>query len=364
MSVNLVEQDIFTEKEPDTLNPDERKGKLEDENSLGRDVRFYPPLYMQRYSYTANILEKHNVEWVVDFGCSECGIVRFYREVPTLRKVQLVDIDRETLEFHKNCIKPHASDYIFKRKNPLSIEIYEGSAVNLDQRVTGCDAVSMVEFIEHLVPDILVKVEDAVFGRLHPFLVIVTTPNFEFNTLFPGKLRFRHFDHKFEWTRKEFQKWCQDVCDKYRYSVEFSGIGDPPEESQQLGYCSQAAIFTSSSQSKPTVDSDGNCYCLVAQSIFPHRDKELLLSPEEILKLEVTFTINLLKQSYPDKYSDQEQDEEQMEISIKQLMLFSKISKLVNADRLSHHIIHMDYPWDEDVTYRIWGKGQVHWTLK
>lgn len=64
MSVNLVEQDIFTEKEPDTLNPDERKGKLEDENSLGRDVRFYPPLYMQRYSYTANILEKHNVEWV------------------------------------------------------------------------------------------------------------------------------------------------------------------------------------------------------------------------------------------------------------------------------------------------------------
>jgi hypothetical protein len=53
-----------TEEEPDMLNLDERKGKLEDENSLGRDVKFYPPLFMQRYSYAANILEKHNVKWV------------------------------------------------------------------------------------------------------------------------------------------------------------------------------------------------------------------------------------------------------------------------------------------------------------
>jgi hypothetical protein len=71
--------------------------------------------------------------------------VRFYREVPTLQRIQLVDLDRETLDFHKHCIKPYASDYIFKRNHPLSIEIFEGSAVDLDQRVTGCDAVSMVE---------------------------------------------------------------------------------------------------------------------------------------------------------------------------------------------------------------------------
>lgn len=82
---------------------------------------------------------------VADLGCSECGIVRFYREVPSLHKIQLVDIDRPMLEFNINLIKPRPSDYIFKRENPLSIEIYEGSATDLDQRIIGCDAVSMVE---------------------------------------------------------------------------------------------------------------------------------------------------------------------------------------------------------------------------
>lgn len=36
--------------------------KLEDEN-IG-NIRFYPPLFMQRYSFTAKVLEKHDVKWV------------------------------------------------------------------------------------------------------------------------------------------------------------------------------------------------------------------------------------------------------------------------------------------------------------
>lgn len=36
--------------------------KLEDEN-IG-SIRFYPPLFMQRYSFTAKVLEKHDVKWV------------------------------------------------------------------------------------------------------------------------------------------------------------------------------------------------------------------------------------------------------------------------------------------------------------
>lgn len=35
----------------------------------------------------------------------------------------------------------------------------------------------------------------------------MTTPNYEFNQLFPGSRKFRHYDHKFEWTRQEFQTW-------------------------------------------------------------------------------------------------------------------------------------------------------------
>jgi hypothetical protein len=46
-----------------------------------------------------------------------------------------------------------------------------------------------------------------IFGYLQPKVVVVTTPNCEFNVLFPDLKRFRHYDHKFEWTREEFQSW-------------------------------------------------------------------------------------------------------------------------------------------------------------
>ena len=46
-----------------------------------------------------------------------------------------------------------------------------------------------------------------VFGMINPLVVIVTTPNAEFNVLFPNFTGFRHPDHKFEWTRAQFQDW-------------------------------------------------------------------------------------------------------------------------------------------------------------
>lgn len=61
--------------------------------------------------------------------------------------------------------------------------------------------------IEHLVPDVLSLMPEAVFGQLSPKVVIVTTPNVEFNVLFPDLKGFRHYDHKFEWTRAEFEEW-------------------------------------------------------------------------------------------------------------------------------------------------------------
>ena len=61
--------------------------------------------------------------------------------------------------------------------------------------------------IEHLEADTLKKLPRALFGQLQPSLIIITTPNSEFNEVFPDLEGFRHIDHKFEWTRKEFQNW-------------------------------------------------------------------------------------------------------------------------------------------------------------
>jgi hypothetical protein len=73
--------------------------------------------------------------------------------------------------------------------------------------------------------------------------VIVTTPNRDYNAKFAnladGKLR--HADHRFEWTRAEFQDWCTQVAERFAYQVSLQPIGafDP-----ELGSVTQMGVFS------------------------------------------------------------------------------------------------------------------------
>ena len=61
-----------------------------------------------------------------------------------------------------------------------------------------------------------------------PQTVVVTTPNREYNVKFlslpAGRLR--HKDHRFEWTRQEFQEWASRVAQTYGYRVRVQAIGE------------------------------------------------------------------------------------------------------------------------------------------
>lgn len=61
--------------------------------------------------------------------------------------------------------------------------------------------------IEHLYPDTLEAIPYNIFEFIKPCVVVFTTPNADFNVLFPPRSTFRHDDHKFEWTRQQFQDW-------------------------------------------------------------------------------------------------------------------------------------------------------------
>lgn len=61
--------------------------------------------------------------------------------------------------------------------------------------------------VEHLYPEPLTNLPYNIFGFIRPKVAIVTTPNADFNVLFGKMSGFRHWDHKFEWTRQEFQDW-------------------------------------------------------------------------------------------------------------------------------------------------------------
>jgi hypothetical protein len=100
-----------------------------------------------------------------------------------------------------------------------------------------------VEVIEHLDPDRLPALEKVVFEAAAPKTVIVTTPNREHNALFPNLPpgKFRHPDHRFEWTRAEFRAWVDDIASRYGYVSRLAGIGSDHETH---GPPTQMAVFT------------------------------------------------------------------------------------------------------------------------
>jgi hypothetical protein len=73
-------------------------------------------------------------------------------------------------------------------------------------------------------------------------MVVLSTPNVEYNVRFEnlpaGKLR--HRDHRFEWTRGEFQAWAQSICARFGYEVRFLPIGT---EDAALGAPTQMGVF-------------------------------------------------------------------------------------------------------------------------
>ncbi len=52
--------------------------------------------------------------------------------------------------------------------------------------------------------------------------------------------KFRHPDHRFEWSRQEFQEWAQKLAERFGYSVRFLPVG--PEHSD-YGPPTQMAVF-------------------------------------------------------------------------------------------------------------------------
>ena len=81
------------------------------------------------------------------------------------------------------------------------------------------------------------------FGDAAPRAVIVTTPNADYNVLFPALPagQFRHEDHRFEWSRAEFAAWCERVASQYGYRVRVEPLG---EVDDSHGAPSQMGVFT------------------------------------------------------------------------------------------------------------------------
>jgi len=128
-------------------------------------------------------------------------------------------------------------------KQKERLKLMHGSLMYRDKRLAGYDAATVVEVIEHLDAPRLAAFERVLFEAARPMTVIVTTPNAEYNVKFdtlPAG-QFRHKDHRFEWTREQFQQWSGRMSERFGYGVRFLPIG---EEDSQVGAPTQMGVFS------------------------------------------------------------------------------------------------------------------------
>jgi 3' terminal RNA ribose 2'-O-methyltransferase Hen1 len=168
----------------------------------------------RRMTKVAELIGALGAKSVVDLGCGEGRLLSRLLDVKTLGRIVGMDVSLRSLE--------HASARLrFDRMAPRQrarIELLHGSLVYRDDRLKGFDAATVIEVIEHLDPHRLAALERVLFEAARPTFIIVTTPNREYNVMFAGLPagRFRHGDHRFEWTREEFRAWCTRQCERFR----------------------------------------------------------------------------------------------------------------------------------------------------
>jgi 3' terminal RNA ribose 2'-O-methyltransferase Hen1 len=189
----------------------------------------------QRLGAVLAALKNSGAKRVLDLGCGEGKLLAALVKDPQFERIVGLDISVRSLA--RAAKRLHLTDSPIQR-----IALWHGALTYRDDRLRGFDAATLVEVIEHLDPPRLRSLERVVFEHARPRHAIVTTPNREYNVRFSSLPAgaFRHRDHRFEWTRAEFQTWAERVAQTFGYTVTFVPIGAVDEE---VGAPTQMAVF-------------------------------------------------------------------------------------------------------------------------
>ncbi|KAG8365669.1 hypothetical protein BUALT_Bualt18G0130400 [Buddleja alternifolia] len=179
-------------------------------------AQFSPPLSKQRVEFAVQRIKESSASSLVDFGCGSGSLLDSLLLYPTsLEKIVGVDISLKALA-------------------------------------------RAAKVIEHMEEEDARLFGDVVLSSFCPKILIVSTPNYEYNVILQRSTpqgqeedpdeknqtqscKFRNHDHKFEWTRAQFERWASDLAARHNYGVEFSGVGG--EADVEPGFASQIAIF-------------------------------------------------------------------------------------------------------------------------
>ncbi len=224
---------LIDENEP---NPDAAaEAQAREEEAIERSLS----LNEQRLGAVLAALKATGAVRVLDLGCGEGRLLQSLLKERQFVDIVGMDVSHRALEIARDRLH-------YDRLPPAQkerIRLLHGSLIYRDQRLAGFEAAAAVEVIEHLDAPRLAAFERVLFECAKPKSIVITTPNREYNmkwgTLLAGK--FRHRDHRFEWTRAEFQDWANRAAVRFGYNVRFLPVG--PEDSV-VGSPTQMGVFT------------------------------------------------------------------------------------------------------------------------
>jgi 3' terminal RNA ribose 2'-O-methyltransferase Hen1 len=232
----LVQEEAPQETEEDEQPKEKAEDVLEKPISLNE----------QRLGAVAAALRASGAKRILDLGCGEGKLIRELLRDKQFEEIVGLDVSIRTLEAAQRRLRvERLSDGEPGRVSARSerLKLLHGSLMYRDKRLEGFDAAAVVEVVEHLDPPRLTAFERVLFEFARPRTVVLTTPNREYNvtweTLPAGQ--FRHSDHRFEWTRQEFQGWAEAVAGRFGYTVRFLPVG---LEHSEYGPPTQMGVFT------------------------------------------------------------------------------------------------------------------------
>jgi len=218
------------------LKDNDESDELQEEDSEAAKKK--ETLHQQRLKLVLEKLKESGANSVLDLGCGEGKLIRMLLKEKQFSNISGMDVSYQELTKCKDRL--HWDKMAPRQKE--RINLFLGALTYKDKRLEGFDAAAIVEVIEHMDENRLKSFERVVFEFAKPKTVVLTTPNEEYNVLFENMEAgiMRHTDHRFEWSRTEFETWAKQVAETNNYNVQFLPIG---EEDKKVGVPSQMAIF-------------------------------------------------------------------------------------------------------------------------
>lgn len=172
-------------------------------------------LHEERIFAICNILNKYNVESVLDCGCGNGRLLKKLLSMSNFKKLAGVDYSQKRLKIAK------------KNTQNSTVKLYYQSFFDVNVDFFQYEAFVASEIIEHLSSEELNMFFEKILKRIKPKLLIITTPNKSYNMnyeiLYNG---LRHKSHVFEFDEQELNDYLIILRKSYPYYIIEKGYCD------------------------------------------------------------------------------------------------------------------------------------------